>query len=342
MNKTKLNQDYFNNINGAVYIPSRAYNAYQMWMDYNSDEIKRDMGYAKKIGLNSLRIWISYEFWKTDKDKFKNDFEDFLSLVNEAGMRIMPSLFENCGRENTPQAYIDRNFKTATAFKSPGKDITDDETRWDECYVFVKWFMKRYKDDERLLAIEIMNEPHIFNINKGGGEDLRFARAMFKCARDNEGIQPLTIGCMNMEDNLFFMEYGIDIMQCHNNFPSTLNESERYLQYAKATQDIMEIPVWLTEWQRLREKGPGWDNADIPEKSKQPKLSSLVPLIRKYNIGNFFWSLMLKPAYLPGQRLNGTFNGIFHEDGAVYSIVDANAIAGYDTKLAERKEKPNW
>jgi len=52
---------------------------------------------------------------------------------------------------------------------------------------------------------------------------------------------------------------------------------------------------------------------------------------------------MLKPAYLPTQRLNGALNGIFHEDGAVYSIKDARAVAGDDTlEFEERKNMPEW
>lgn len=46
--------------------------------------------------------------------------------------------------------------------------------------------------------------------------------------------------------------------------------------------------------------------------------------------GQLFWCLMVKPAYLQTQRLNGTFNGLFQEDGSVYSREDYLAIAGAD------------
>lgn len=52
---------------------------------------------------------------------------------------------------------------------------------------------------------------------------------------------------------------------------------------------------------------------------------------------------MLKPAYLASQRLIGTFNGIFYEDGAVYSLEDARAICGNDEFMAiEKKSLPDW
>jgi hypothetical protein len=41
---------------------------------------------------------------------------------------------------------------------------------------------------------------------------------------------------------------------------------------------------------------------------------------------------MIKRAYLPSQRANGTVNGVFWPDGSVWSLADARAIAN-DPKL---------
>lgn len=48
------NMDYNKQIKGAVYFPSRAYNAYQTWMYFDRTVIARDFGYAKSAGLNAL------------------------------------------------------------------------------------------------------------------------------------------------------------------------------------------------------------------------------------------------------------------------------------------------
>jgi len=37
---------------------------------------------------------------------------------------------------------------------------------------------------------------------------------------------------------------------------------------------------------------------------------------------------MIKPAYLPPQRAQGTINGLFWTDGSVWSLSDARAISG--------------
>ena len=59
-------------------------------------------------------------------------------------------------------------------------------------------------------------------------------------------------------------------------------------------------------------------------------------------MGSFFWSLMVKPAYLTAQRPNGTFNGLFHEDGSVYSLEDYQAIAGPGRTRPVTPTLPRW
>jgi len=50
---------------------------------------------------------------------------------------------------------------------------------------------------------------------------------------------------------------------------------------------------------------------------------------------------MVKRAYLPTQRLNGTINGLFWPDGSVWSLADAHAIAKDPTlQLTEKSALP--
>ena len=107
-------------------------------------------------------------------------------------------------------------------------------------------------------------------------------------------------------------------------------------------QENAQKPCWLTEWQRIRRSGPGWNQAEIPEEEKTPQLHSLAAIVESSGLVNFFWCLMVKPAYLPTQRLNGTFNGLFHEDGSVYSKEDYLAIAHGTNIPRENAVMPQW
>ncbi len=139
------------------------------------------------------------------------------------------------------------------------------------------------------------------------------------------------------------MDLGIDLFEYHDNFPTNLGPFKHKLHMAKQVAETLDRPMWITEWQRLRPSGNGWNEAKIPYEELTPDLASLADIVNGAGIGNHFWSLMFKPAYLTPQGNIGTFNGLFHEDGAVYSLVDARAVSEKPNFQAEeRKEIPKW
>jgi len=322
-------------IRGAVYIPAQAYNAYQMWRDYDPAEARRDLGYAQSLNLNALRVWLSYEYWLEAPDKLERAVNDFLSAAAEREIRVMPSLFECCGVDPTRSALDDRDPRTALCVCSPSRTVMRDRLHWQGPGEYIQWFMSRFGNDPRLLAIEVINEP--------GGQTLHFGRAMFRRAAADRRNVPLTVGSISLKHNLYFLDLGMDILQFHENFPQKLEAFQAGLNEALLTQEVLERPVWLTEWQRLRPGGSGWGDAPIAGDEWQPGYATLAPAVRASGLGAFFWSLMIKPAYLPAQRRKGTLNGVFHEDGAVWSLEDARAISGNPKFMAgERREWPAW
>jgi len=199
-------------IHGAVYVSSEAYNAPQMWKNFNAQETLRDFGYAKKIHLNALRVWASYEYWKLDPEKFKTAFDQMLDAADKNGIRILISLFENCGVEPTPQNMWTTDPAKAFAIQSPGLEIASHEDQWDKPRAFLKWFMDNYRNDLRLLAIEVMNEPR-------RKTDFAFAKSMFGTAKSMQGTAPLTVGNATIGEAGEFIPLGLDAIEFHDNFP---------------------------------------------------------------------------------------------------------------------------
>jgi hypothetical protein len=119
---------------------------------------------------------------------------------------------------------------------------------------------------------------------------------------------------------------------------------ENLLQDYREISSKIDEPIWLTEWQKVASFG--WDNSSKKVKDWYPNYASLAPLLREYSVDNFFWSLMIQPAYTVPMRQKGILNGVFHEDGSVWSLKDARAIkamAGNRTFVdEERKEWPKW
>lgn len=325
-------------IKGAVYFPSRVYNAYQTYLFFDIDEIKRDFHFAQSAGINAIRLFTSYEYWCQEPAALWEKLDALLTEARNAGIKVMPILFENCGRAPTPENALSRDPYTAVCIQSPGRAVTSDEALWGGPLQYVEEFMGRYADDDRLIAIEVMNEP-----NEPSG-DIPFARKMTEAAHARKGSIPLTIGCISLHHNLYFTQW-IDVYQFHDNFPTDMGSFQNKLLQGATLQALTGKPVWLTEWQRIRTAGPGWNVAAIPSQDTTPDLASLAQAVYSSGLGSFFWSLMVKPAYLAAQRPNGTFNGLFHEDGSVYSIDDFKAIAqcGDQTGLpAEKRAMPEW
>lgn len=324
-------------IRGAIYVPANVYNAPQLWRNFNPAEVKRDCGYARELHINAFRMWASYEFWRANPDRFQSAFDQMLSIAHENGIRVLISLFENDGVPPTEANMWSTDPTKAFDIQSPGNAIAfGDKAGWEEPRKFVAWFMKRYGSDDRVLAIEVMNEPSV--AKPGGGGTVPFAQSMLSTAKAMQGTVPLTIGSARIENAALFLPIGLDIVEFHDNFPENTTELESRIKEAMAFGQKHNLPVWFTEWQRLRPSGQGFGTKKIAVTERGPDYASMANTIRQYPIGNFFWALMVNRAYLKPQRLNGTVNGVFWPDGSVISLKDARAIAN-DPKL-QLQEKP--
>ena len=265
---------------------------------------------------------------KWSPERFQHEFEQMLSVADANGIRILFSLFENDGVPPTPENMWTTNPATALDIQSPGPDIAAPEHQflWDKPRDFVKWFMNNYRNDPRLLAIEVMNEPHDRG-NRRTPATGPFAKAMFITARSMQGSVPLTIGFDHLDMVAEFVPLGLNVIELHDNFPQSLEAFEAGITNALALGKQYNLPVWVTEWQRLRPSGSGFDNQKLTAAETLPDYASLAASVQKYPVGNFFWSLMVKRAYLQSQRAKGTVNGLFWPDGSVWSLADARAIA---------------
>ena len=326
-------------VRGAIYLPAKAFNFYQQWANYDRKVIERDLGYATKVNLNAIRTWSSFELWHEDPQKLEKRLDHFLSAAEERGQKVLMGLFDFAGAEPTKKRLHNTNPQTATGVRSPSSKVMRRKSRWGEPREYVKWFMERYRDDDRLLAIEAMNEPG------WRGYVMNFAKSMFRTMKQMKGSVPLTVGSTSMANNADYLDWGCDALQFHYNFAENREVYREMLRSNRNVADELDVPVYLSEWQRIR-AATGF-NSEPPEHQKVPNYASVAPLIHRAGFGNFFWSLMLQPAFVPAQRKFGILNGLFHEDGAVWSLRDAKAIMAMSGEvdvsgLQERQQWPKW
>jgi hypothetical protein len=322
---------------GANYVPARRMTTYQVWWRFDPDQIDREMGYAERIHLNALRMWLSYEYWQENPKGIEADFDKLLQIADKHKIKILISLFSCCGRVNpTMDRLRDESPVTGVETVSPGFPVTDDRERWQETYGYLDWFIGRYKNDSRLLAIEVINEPVDENSNA-------FALVILKRAAMMRGTVPLTIGYSEFPTPNAILNGDLDIVQTHPNFVADEAEAEGVCRQIQQQMGQYQKPMWVTEWQRIRHSRLGWGYQLPVRKERLPCHAPYCEIFKKNNIQGFFWSLMFRPSFLRVHDRLRWFNGIFHEDGSVWSLEDARAIANDpNLQITEKRELPEW
>ena len=64
----------------ANYVPSYARNDVQTWMDHDPAVVDRELGYAERMKLNTVRVFLQYAVYEHDPKLFLERFEGFLGL----------------------------------------------------------------------------------------------------------------------------------------------------------------------------------------------------------------------------------------------------------------------
>ena len=60
--------------------------------DYNHEIEVRNMGYAKRLTLNSCRLFMHMEDWKKDSERFLDNLRDFMTVAYDHGITTTPIL----------------------------------------------------------------------------------------------------------------------------------------------------------------------------------------------------------------------------------------------------------
>lgn len=310
-------------VRGAMYLPSKDWNAYQMWANYRNRVVERELDMAASLGLDSLRVLASYSHWKENGPAFFAHVEHFLTECRRRDIRPVMVLFE-APPKNEPTERNRTETDPAEAFgvHSPSRRNVLQPRNWSgyarSPVHFARRWARMFAADPRLLATEIMNEPGDVQPRQD------FVRDVLATVRKHAPAATLTMGCKDFRFNEVYDENDdLDVHQFHMNLPPDKDAADDYLARAREHREETGKPLWCTEWQRTREEAPT---------RFLPNYKSLAPTIRAAHEngsldGDFFWGLMLKPAYLRDPREAGRINGVFHSDGTPFDASDRDALA---------------
>lgn len=191
---------------GCNFTPSTAINQLEMWQadTFDPETIDRELGWAKSIGLNTVRVFLHDLPWTEDREGFLKRLDKFIEISAKHEIRPMIVFFDGVW-DPDPQSGLQRRPRVGVHnsgwVQSPGRVVLRDAAKQDALNPFVTDVIKRYAADQRILAWDLFNEPDNDNGNSYGPLELRnkdevaarLVKLCFEWAREIGPTQPLTV-----------------------------------------------------------------------------------------------------------------------------------------------------
>jgi hypothetical protein len=293
---------------GANYVPSYAKNDVQAWMDYDPAVVDRELGYAERLKLNTVRVFLNVAVYEKQPEKLLTDFESFLGLCDKHQIKMMPVLFDSCF---DPQEVDVNNYRGKTWIPSPGFGRLGNED-WPAMEKYISAVVGKYRNDKRIVLWDVMNEPEStrkWHVAEGRTRIVAFARRALKRVKDEKPVQPIGIG-WGYSSNICNTADLSDVLIMHNYKRS--EDLRADIRHIKEMGLSMNKPVILNEF------------AGRP----QQRIEEALPVIAKEQIGWCFWELMLGITQFATVPYKGfaPYQGHIYPDGTCYSVTEVAAI----------------
>lgn len=310
---------------GCNYIPRTAINQLEMWQaeTFDPKTIDQELGLAEGLGFNSIRVFLHDLLWQQDRDGFLKRMDAFLTIADRHHIGVMFVLFDGVwdpdprlGKQHEPVPFL----HNSGWVQSPGRAILKDDAKQDQLKDYVVGVIGHFKDDKRVDAWDVFNEPDNPNSNSYGATgsmeelapDVKESQALkllmkeFAWARSADPSQPLTCGVWRVEwPKLRPVER------------AQLDESDVVSYHAYSPLDGMR--TWV---KNLRDHMKGRERPLLcTEYMARPQGSRFKPILgylKEENIGAYNWGFV--------QGKTGT----------------NYAWNSWETKPADRREPPVW
>lgn len=304
---------------GCNYVPSTAVNDVEMWQadTFDAPTIDRELGWARDIGFNSVRVFLNYVVWKADPDGLKERFRRFLEIADKHEISVMPILFDDCnfagrvaaaGKQPDPILGV----HNSQWVSSPPLAMITDREAWPGLERFTKDVVGAFSQDHRVVMWDLYNEPG----NSGlGDKSLPLVEAIFAWARAAQPHQPLTIGAwadLNSSMSHRMMALS-DVVSFHgyDTLPGIQAKLEICRQFGR--------PVVCTEWLH-RQSGN--------------TVETILPFFQLQRVGCYNWGLVYgrTQTYMPwGSKPDDPVpalwqHDLLHPDGRPYVAAELGLI----------------
>ena len=293
-------------VRGANYVPSYATTDVEIWLNYNPEAIERELGYAEKLKLNSLRVFLQYLVWQDDPKRFMANLEDFVARCERHGIRPMLVLFDSCfGADPSLES---SGFWVA----NPGPSRMTREF-WPEGDKYIRDVVGHFRGDRRVLIWDVMNEPQAtwLMADKDGRKAIwDFCLHFLDLVQELDPETPATVGVIG---HAYEEVAGkVDVLSLHS-YAGTTDKTLEEMRRVKHDSARLGKPAVITECCSVGNYG------------------STLAAARDLGLGWYLWELMI------GRDQFSSYQGLVYPDGKVRRWDAIRAVLGEEPSGFEVK-----
>lgn len=311
-------------LRGCNFNPSTAINQLEIWQaeSFDPETIDRELGWAKEVGMNCMRVYLHHVAWKVDKEGFKSRMSEYLDIADSHGIKTIFVFFDDCwnatykaGKQPDPKPGV----HNSGWVRDPGDLFYSEPLLADTLEIYVKDILTTFKADKRIVMWDLYNEPG----NSGyGNKSMHLLKKAFEWAWEIRPSQPLSAGIWNPELSKLntFQLKSSDIITYHNyNGPgehqAVIDSLRKY-----------NLPMICTEYMARRNNS---------------LFQNIMPILKKENVGAINWGLVdgksnTKYAWdepiADGSEPALWFHEIFKKDGTPYKQEEVDLIKSLTLK----------
>jgi hypothetical protein len=292
---------------GANFLPSTAINQLEMWQAETWDPvtIDRELGWAEKIGMNTMRVYLHDLAYQADPEGFKERMKSFLEIASKHKIRPLFVFFDDCWNPNPKigkQPEPKKGVHNSGWVRSPG-DSQRTSSDFSRLKVYVQDVLKTFSRDKRVYLWDLYNEPG------NSGYDLKsvpLLNAVYDWAQEVRPSQPVSTGVWYGNETLNKIQLErSDVVTFHN-----YNDAGS-LAGQIASLKALGRPVICTEWMA---------------RGNNSRVLTHLQIFKKEGVAAINWGLVsgksntIFPWGSPegGSEPKLWFHDLFRQDGSAY------------------------
>lgn len=261
-------------------------------MQGDQQTIERDLGYAKRLNLNSTRIWLNYMAYEKDPQGYIDKLRNYIRTSKRMGFSTMPILFNG-------------NMLNPDTLKPEFRPRGD---------AYVKAIVAAVKDEPGLLMWDVMNEPMTNEYVGRAPADQKqqrqdeitaFIRYYITYLKKLDPVNAVTVG-YEISKQLEPTADLVDVLTFHDYTPLRSTIEAAY-KTAEDTAKKYNKPMMNTETACIARANP----YDV-----------VLQIAEEHHTGWYLFNLIIQGYW-------GEVHGLFYPDGTVRDPAIISAIMGF-------------